>query len=253
MSSTLPTLTSRVRYLVIVRFGSSVNAAAKASGIPQRTLSRIVHGETKSPNAVALRKFAAASKVSESWLLTGAGKGPRMRRARGTGRAESEWFMLVEGFGLNRPREQLIIDIPDSASVITRLLEPDNISAANLERYEDWLAAHEPAPHVAALLDSVYRAWTEYFRALIAIHGLGHLEDQLRHKDVLATIALGGSYAAREEVANGDNEFAKTALNVFAHYVARGIAFDEQAAKEEDAAKRKARSTTRAKKRPSKR
>ena len=69
-------LADRVALLVSLLCGGSVNRAAREWGIPQRTLSRIVSGETETPNDAAIARIGAGGKVSKQWLLSGEGKGP---------------------------------------------------------------------------------------------------------------------------------------------------------------------------------
>src|SRR5215207_1790232 len=226
MPTSLSTLTARVRYLVVLSFGSSVNAAAKASGVPQRTLSRIVKGETQTPNPAALSKFAAACKVSETWLRTGEGTGPRQRRTLSAGRGESEWFKLLEALGLDELRDRVISEIPASAWVTTELLEPRKVAPPEFETEEAADAFYKPAPHVASLLDSIYKAWTEYFRVLFALYGFEHLDKRLGRPYVLATLALGASptaqqYILKTEWKNGlsvENVNAKETLALLTRY-----------------------------------
>jgi transcriptional regulator with XRE-family HTH domain len=58
--------------------GFSQNALARASGVPQPTINRILKGPTKQgPETDTLRKLARACNVSFEWLHEGIGEAPR--------------------------------------------------------------------------------------------------------------------------------------------------------------------------------
>lgn len=201
MPSRLSDVLARVRYLVMLKFGCSVNAAAKAAGVPQRTLSRIVNGETAKPNPNVLRKLAEASNVSEGWLTTGRGKGPRQRRTTGGGRAESEWLKLIETLGLDEVRDALMTDLPVGPWVVASLLEPPKATPD----FPDFKGVGEfyERPHVIALMNAVYKAWTEYLRVYIAEYGLDELDKKLQGYYVASILALGASRAAEHWMTEG--------------------------------------------------
>ena len=81
--STLPDIAIRVKALMderaaVSRRYASVNGAAKLVGISQRTLARIVGGETPCPRLQVLDKLARHFFVDTGWLITG--RGPRTRQ-----------------------------------------------------------------------------------------------------------------------------------------------------------------------------
>jgi hypothetical protein len=57
-------------------YDDNVNAAAKAIGMPQRTLADIVSGDVENPRANALQKLGEHFHVSLEWLLNGPGDWP---------------------------------------------------------------------------------------------------------------------------------------------------------------------------------
>lgn len=63
------------------RSHSSVNAAAHAIGLTQRTLARIADGSTPHPRSDALQKLARYYETSTDWLLTGLGESPALLKA----------------------------------------------------------------------------------------------------------------------------------------------------------------------------
>lgn len=69
-------IASRTRELIDLVHDGSVNAAARDTGISQRTLARIADGTVENPRADALQKLAAFYQVSLEWLVTGEGQGP---------------------------------------------------------------------------------------------------------------------------------------------------------------------------------
>src|SRR4051794_33478520 len=71
-------LGGRIGQLIRSRHGA-VNSAAKAMGIPQRTLAAIVSGEIKNPRAELVTRVAQFHQVTTDWLLTGKGEGPEQR------------------------------------------------------------------------------------------------------------------------------------------------------------------------------
>lgn len=64
-------LGSRVRLLIDYFHRGSVNDAARALDIPQRTLADIASGAVETPRAEALTRIAAKFNVTLDWLLTG--------------------------------------------------------------------------------------------------------------------------------------------------------------------------------------
>lgn len=70
------TLASRVRLLIDYFHRGSVNDAARALDIPQRTLADIASGDVETPRGEALTKIAAKFNVTLDWLLTGEGPEP---------------------------------------------------------------------------------------------------------------------------------------------------------------------------------
>lgn len=67
--------TSRISDLV-KQSGGSVNAAAKAIGLPQQTLDRIVRGQHRAPQVKTLQRIADFYGTTVDWLMTGRGDGP---------------------------------------------------------------------------------------------------------------------------------------------------------------------------------
>ena len=68
------TIARRVRLLVDISHRGSVNAAARDSGVPQRTLARIVDGSVVNPRADVLRSLATFYGVTLDWLVQGRGE-----------------------------------------------------------------------------------------------------------------------------------------------------------------------------------
>jgi hypothetical protein len=90
-------------------------------------------------------------------------------------------------------------------------------------REEEVDAFYEPQPHQAALLDAIYKAWTEYFRVYVALYGLEPLQKKLARPYVFAILALGGTSAAEHHIyrtqwKNGreiDNVNANATISLF--------------------------------------
>lgn len=74
-------LSKRIKKLVDSTF-PSVNAAAKAIGIPQQTLDRIVRGQHRAPRVETLQQIADFYDTTVDWLLNGRGAAPSIATAR---------------------------------------------------------------------------------------------------------------------------------------------------------------------------
>jgi len=217
MTTNVGSVSERVGLLIQLRYGGSVNAAAREMGVPQRTLARLAGGETQSPNPDLLTLIARNCKVSESWLQSGQGIGPRQWRLFGAGKAESEWFRLVESLDLDERRMQLLLDIPDSAVVASHWLEP----SAGAERRVSRPIDTAQFPHVAVLTEAIYRAWTEYLRVFLLVHGKARLANALSDPKAQAILALGASPALEQHVhGSRADPLTKKALAIFGRYLA---------------------------------
>ena len=64
---------ARLGRIVDVVFGGNEAEAARAAGVPQQTLNRILTGKVKDPSASTLQKLARGFGVPTAWLL---GEGP---------------------------------------------------------------------------------------------------------------------------------------------------------------------------------
>jgi transcriptional regulator with XRE-family HTH domain len=97
----------------------SQNALAKASGVPQATISRILKGNgKKGPETETVRKLAAAVNVSFEWLNEGSG--PKQRNAHKT--ADVHPLPAVSA-AANEPKSNLVDPgAPLNADALVELL-----------------------------------------------------------------------------------------------------------------------------------
>jgi transcriptional regulator with XRE-family HTH domain len=108
----LPGPVSRRLQLLIDRFhGGSVNAAAPIMGIPQRTLARIVAGQSE-PKADAVAYIARVYGVPVDWLMTGEGLGPTRDEAHQRPADELAWASVIEQLALPPALNQLLYALP---------------------------------------------------------------------------------------------------------------------------------------------
>src|SRR5437899_2974383 len=79
----------RVRELIDRVHGGSVNAAAKALGIPQSSLAKIVSGAVKNPRVQTLQIIVNHFGGTLDWLATGEGQAPPLLQ-------ESPWNVVPQ-------------------------------------------------------------------------------------------------------------------------------------------------------------
>lgn len=99
-------LVDRIRGLVAG--AGSVNATARAIGLKQQTLDRIVRGEHAAPRVETLQKIAEFFDTTVDWLLTGKGRGPSTSSQNWNVIPQAEfdrWQKLIRSLGL--PTETL--------------------------------------------------------------------------------------------------------------------------------------------------
>jgi hypothetical protein len=108
---------------VDVGYGGSVNAMAKATRIPQRSLAMAVNGEVKEPRRPLLARIIdhhARLDVTWEWLLTGQGPAPRppalpesFKAAAQTAAAAFEWEALVLSLDPSEPVREHLLALPE--------------------------------------------------------------------------------------------------------------------------------------------
>jgi transcriptional regulator with XRE-family HTH domain len=158
------------RVLGLVEFAHpSVNAAAKAIGIPQRTLARIVTGEMPNPRAEVLRRIAAFYDVSVDWLLTGKGKGPGEWTTRPLDRItyspKAGWHAAVRQLALDPDLENKVLRLPRMMDVAVSVM-----------------ALGAPQALVPAAGEAIrweLEAWTTLVRALIQHLGFAEARERV--------------------------------------------------------------------------
>jgi transcriptional regulator with XRE-family HTH domain len=145
--------------LLIERFhGGSVNAAAPTMGVPQRTLARIVGGQSE-PKADTVAHIAAVYGVPVTWLLTGDGPGPTVNEREQRSADELAWRSVIVELALPEPLAYLLQWLPRSLGALWLLTGELSGSVPGQMRDEDLAQALE------------HRAYTTFFRALIREYG----------------------------------------------------------------------------------
>lgn len=168
------TLHDRVRTLIESRYGGNVNAAAKASGIPQRNLAAIVAREIKNPRAELVGRIARWFMVSTDWLLTGEGKGPDDEWGVGV-QEFLEWKHLITDLKLDEPVHTLTLRLPRAAAGAMIVFRVSQLGGRptrkrKIEHYE----LEERAPFAPGFLDASrleYQAWLAFFKQWLELAG----------------------------------------------------------------------------------
>jgi transcriptional regulator with XRE-family HTH domain len=160
-------LASRVTTLIGRVNGGSVNAAAKAIGIPQPTLNRIASGKTVSPRLDVVQQLASYYKVSVDWLLNGGGhQQPIDELARALVSIEwLAWRRCVDSLGLEPAVRDVVLKIPTAT-----LVAWNHIAAQSHPKADS--AAYTAA---RGALGEVHRrevqAWTALLENLVGVFG----------------------------------------------------------------------------------
>jgi len=106
------TLTSRIKDLVAK--SGTVNSQAKAIGLKQQTLQRIVTGAHKNPAVDTLSKIAGYYNTTVDWLYSGNGEGPKSG-IPGTFNEQFQWEEITrEIAGNDQALFKLIFELPTS-------------------------------------------------------------------------------------------------------------------------------------------
>jgi len=97
-----------------VRHDGSVNAAAKAMGVPQPTLAQLVSGEVTNPRIDTIRRIAQHFRASEAWLISGAGDAPIVltRNYPRAAAALLDWDALFDALVLAPADTAVLVDLP---------------------------------------------------------------------------------------------------------------------------------------------
>jgi len=168
-------IAGRVELLVDLFHRGSVNAAAKAMGIPQPTLAQIVRGKVKSPRAHVLQAIAGFYEISVDWILTGQGKGPDLN-----GQPPELFFAAREW---NAVLAEL--ELPSSALHAVEILPLTPLHAAEVllfgqnafsGRFEE---LGKEWPEIFTMYIVWMRAWTEVLRMAIDHRGAAEVRRQL--------------------------------------------------------------------------
>jgi transcriptional regulator with XRE-family HTH domain len=177
-------LASRVRLLIDYFHRGSVNDAARALDIPQRTLADIASGAVETPRGEALTKIAAKFNVTLDWLLTGEGPepdfiAPMMRDTM------PEFRQLGATLGrmrLSRQLEQALYELPWSPVWAFRLV----VQERHAER---GFPATEAAITAAALHA---RSWSELIGSMIDELGPDAVAKELERNYDAVRMGFGG-------------------------------------------------------------
>jgi hypothetical protein len=172
----LGSLAARVRYLIRVKFGESVNAAARAWGIPQRTLARIASGATTDPQASAVQRIADGAGVAPEWVLKGNGRGPDPMLAGPVTPANLEWARLVGSLRLPPDLEVAVRLLTLAPAIAWSTLTPPD---ARLKMMKDVRGALRMLDEEVANVDIFARAWSRLLRAKIEAHGVEAVRTRL--------------------------------------------------------------------------
>ena len=162
-------LASRVQGLVDRYHGGSVNAAAAAIGVPQRSLARVAAGEVTSPRVAILEAIARYFGVSLDWLTSGVGETPPVASPIGeAGSAWLQWRRLVVDLALPAVSREALWHLPLAATWAWR-----DLCAG---KQEDGKRSTELLAQVNEAETSL---WLMLFRGLIESYGLERVRQAL--------------------------------------------------------------------------
>lgn len=171
-------IATRIRQLIDSADGGSVNAAARAIGLPQATLAQIVKERIKRPRAETLARIAARYNVSVDWILSGEGKAPATREIV-VGEAIA-WDRLVDSLQLSRPADWALSELPQAA-------EEGRFWLFNTDSGAGLAAAADPQLRDARR--HLYAGWSAFVHVLVRHFGLHGARELLERE--IAPLARG--------------------------------------------------------------
>ena len=157
----MDTLSERLDEAMRIRGVESQSALARASGVPQPTINRILKGTTPTPDLQTVQKLSAALHLNLEWLAHGVGPGPDSPKRDGNTSLSDEAKKLIQcvirldkaGTPARRTLVHTIgileiveaIRLVEDADVVTELVEQERLLASHEEQSR--VPKHAPTKH----------------------------------------------------------------------------------------------------------
>ncbi|RFP32450.1 helix-turn-helix transcriptional regulator [Duganella sp. BJB476] len=134
---------------------TSQSALARASGVPQPTINRILKGPgKKGPETATIAKLAAACNVTFEWLHEGIGQISRAPTSSSVRQPEAPYqqhpVQTAESYSLTLEKLVMINAISEREAAILRKFR---ITTDNGKNMIEGTALGAPKPHLAAVVD----------------------------------------------------------------------------------------------------
>jgi hypothetical protein len=169
---------ARVSALVDRFFGGNRTAAARAWGVPQATVQRLVVGDTQSVKAITLDKIAKAHDTGIDWLMSARGPNP-LETDRVPYVEYADFETLVNGLELSEPTRLALLDLPRTVSVAHTILCHWGLTSPNPpgQQPDDVRQASQDARYKAAALQ--FTSWGYLFDGMIKAYGRERVREKL--------------------------------------------------------------------------
>jgi hypothetical protein len=171
-------LSARVSALIERFFGGNRTAAARAWGVPQPTVQRMVVGDSATVRATTLDKIAKAHETSMDWLMSG--RGPDPLKNDPIPYVEYTGFeQLVDSLSLSPLVRTAVLDLPKVTSHAHTVLCQWGLLAPDPPAHQPYDVTHASsnANYNAAALQ--YVSWAHLFDGMIKAYGRDRLREKL--------------------------------------------------------------------------
>ncbi|MGH7594140.1 MAG: hypothetical protein ACRELE_09870 [Gemmatimonadales bacterium] len=171
-------LGKRVSALIERFFGGNRTAAARAWGVPQATVQRLVVGDSQTVRATTLDKIARKHDTSIDWLMSGRGPDPFATEPMPYVEY-MDFERLVRGLQLSDAARRAVLDLPRATSHAHTILCHWGLMAPNPppRQPDDVVGASMDARYKAAALQ--YVSWGYLFDGLIKAYGRERVREKL--------------------------------------------------------------------------
>lgn len=174
----LPDLSARINALIERFFGGNRTAAARAWGVPQPTVQRMVVGDSETVRATTLDKIAKKHETSMDWLMSGRGPDP-LKNEPVPYVEYTDFEQLVDSLSLSPLVRTAVLDLPKVTSHAHTVLCHWGLLAPDPPAHQpyDVMHASSNANYNAAALQ--YVSWAHLFDGMIKAYGRDRVRDKL--------------------------------------------------------------------------